>query len=92
MEHFQSSYNLDGNYYYSCDYPGCKKTRNKLKHNILNMPSGWYRTVETVNGEKITRHYCREHYNRVLKIAAMNNAPNAVIPEGANGEILKGEP
>jgi len=45
MEHIQ----LDSDYY-SCDFPNCKKTRSKLKHNIMRMPEGWHRTVEIETG------------------------------------------
>jgi hypothetical protein len=68
MEHFQHAHNFDYTYYYSCDYPGCKKTITKPKRNLLLMPSGWFRTKEMdEQGEKIERHYCLKHYNEIMR-------------------------
>ena len=69
MENFQSHDPINGFImYYSCDFPGCKKTRNKPRRNLLSMPSGWFGTFETdENGKKIEKHYCIKHYNELRR-------------------------
>jgi hypothetical protein len=68
MKHFNGCYNLDARYYYSCDYPGCTKTRDALRRHLLNMPSGWFKVTEKAkNGERIEKHYCIKHYNVLMR-------------------------
>ena len=69
MENFQSLDPYRGlGLYYSCDYPGCKRTRNKPQRNLLQMPSGWFRTCEKdEKGDKAEKHYCLKHYNELEK-------------------------
>jgi hypothetical protein len=62
MKHFQSAYNFDYHYYYSCDYPGCTKTVNALRRGFL-MPSGWF----SIGKGESEKHYCLKHYNQIQR-------------------------